>query len=83
MIVPAIHLNGTSKNALLDAYGEAVVALNMAYNVIKETAPNGRDYYPLGPNALTAATEEHMDRLRRVDAVRIEIEELMTKIDEL
>lgn len=83
MTLPVIHLNGTSKNALLDAYGEAVDALNTAYAVIKETAPNGRDYYPLGPDALRLATEEHMDRLRRVDAVRVEIEELMTKIDEL
>lgn len=83
MILPVIHLNGTSKDALLDAYGIAVDALNTAYRAIKETAPHGRDYYPMGPHAMKVATEEHMERLRKVDAVRIEIEEMMTKIDEL
>lgn len=80
-MVPTIHLNGTSKAALLDDLGEAAVAIDAAYRAVKQTAPNGRDYYPQGPLALGAALAEHEDRLRRLDAVKAEIEALMDAID--
>jgi hypothetical protein len=80
--VPTIHLNGTSKQSLIDALCEASNKLNDAYEAMKQTAPNGRDYYPQGPDALRAATDEHMDRLRRLDAVKTEIDQLAMAIDE-
>jgi hypothetical protein len=83
MTVPTVHLNGTSKRELINQLCEASNALNDAYEKLKRAAPNGRDYYPQGPSALTAATDEHMDRLRRVDAVKYEIDQLTLAIDAL
>lgn len=81
MIVPTIHLNGTSKEQLLDDLGEASNALDAAYRALKECAPNGRDYYPQGAAALRQATEEHLDRLRRLDAIKAEVNALAVAID--
>jgi hypothetical protein len=80
MTVPTIHMNGTSRNRLLDDICEATDALERAYQAIKRCAPNGRDYYPQGPEALTTATNEHMDRLRKVEAVQSELNALAEAI---
>ncbi len=83
MILPSIHSNGTSKDRLLLALTEASDALDTAYEMLKKTAPNGRDYYPQGPDALGMATAEHMDRLKRLDAVKSEIDALTVAIDQM
>lgn len=82
MTIPTVHLNGTSKASLLGQLEDASNALEAAYKALKQAAPNGRDYYLDGPDAITAATAEHMDRLRRLDSVKDEIDELARKIDE-
>ena len=82
MIVPTIHLNGTSKESLLEDLDSAFDALDVAFNKLKRTAPNGRDYYPQGPDALQKATDEHFDRLRKVQEVVDDLQSLMIAIDE-
>jgi hypothetical protein len=82
MTLPTIHLNGTSKQSLVDGLCDASDALNTAYAALKQTAPNGRDYYTQGPQALAAAQDEHLDRLRRLDAIKAEIDALTLAIDE-
>lgn len=81
MTLPTIHLNGTSKEALMTALTDASFALDAAYEVAKLSAPNGRDYYPQGPAALDAATKEHMARLNAIDAVKKQFDELASAID--
>jgi len=83
MILPTIHLNGTSKANLIDALCTASVALDAAYSALKQTAPNGRDYYPQGAEALGKAIFEHMDRLRRLDVIKDEIDQLTMAIDSI
>lgn len=83
MQLPTLHLNGTSKERLIDALCNASAALDGAYESLKQTAPNGRDYYPQGPAAYTKANDEHMDRLRRLDAIKSEVDALTLAIDEL
>lgn len=83
MQIPCIHLNGTSKERLIEALCEASYALNAAYEALKQTAPNGRDYYPLGPQAMKQAEEEHFARLRKVDEVKNEIDALAEAIHEI
>ena len=82
MMVPTIHLNGTSKQSLLEDLGAAYSALDEAYNKLRLAAPNGRDYYPQGPTAINAAVEEHNKRLKKVDDVMKELHSLMEKICE-
>ncbi len=83
MQLPTIHMNGTSKTALIDALCDASSALDAAYLALKQTAPNGRDYYPQGAGALEHAEAEHNGRLRRLDDVKAEVDRLTLAIDEL
>jgi hypothetical protein len=79
--LPTIHLNGTSRERLVEQLCEASAALDAAYEALKRAAPNGRDYYPQGPAAMEAAEREHRDRMARVDAVKQEVDALTIAID--
>ena len=82
VVSPSVHLNGTSQKSLLDSRGDAHDALNNAYEVLKQTAPNGRDYYvsAADPKSLERATEQHMARLNAIQAVMDSIESEMDLI---
>ena len=75
MKTPTVHLNGTSRQALLDGYSEAHRLLEEARKAMAETAPNGRDYYPQGPDAIRLATIEHGERMAKIEAL---MDDLMT-----
>lgn len=83
MTLPTIHLNGTSAERLIEALCQASAALDSAYAALKETSPNGRDYYPQGPTALASAEREHFSRLARVDSVKDEIDRMTLAIAEI
>ena len=83
MQLPTIHLNGTSATGLIMNLADASEALDAAYEALKRTAPNGRDYYPQGPAALTQAEEEHRRRLLAVDSVKAEVDALIVAIDRM
>lgn len=82
MILPTIHHNGTSKDSLISDLCGVSAALELAYQAMKQASPNGRDYYPQGADAIGIATNEHMDRLRRLDALKTEIDTMTRAIDE-
>ena len=79
-MIPTVHLNGTSADELIEQLSAASNALNEAYRSLQDAAPNGRDYYPQGPDALTKAINEHMYRLSCIDAVKAEIDFLAEKV---
>ncbi len=81
MQLPTIHSNGTSRIRLVNALEEVSNKLNDAYESMREAAPNGRDYYPQGPEALQQATREHLDRMRRLDEIKAEVDALAYAID--
>lgn len=60
MITPTIHMNGTSRTALLDALLDAGHAVTLAREALMACAPHGRDYYPQGEAAIGQATREHL-----------------------
>lgn len=70
---PIVHLNGTSREALITAHEEAAEALRLALVALGEVAPNARDYYPAGPGAYGRALREHAARVDRVKSVREEL----------
>lgn len=74
--LPSIHLNGTSKQALLEGYLEAASAVFSAAEALSEAAPNARDYYPQGDNAFKQAQEEHNARLAKLNSVLVELQQL-------
>jgi hypothetical protein len=49
---------------------EAYTALGQAYDKLREAQPNARDYYVQGDNAYREATLEHVERLKKIEAVR-------------
>ena len=74
---PTIHLNGSGRDSLVNGWSAAWEAVGTAFEALKKTAPNGRDYYPQEPVALEKAVEEHRGRLQRLQAVQDELEELI------
>jgi hypothetical protein len=72
--LPVIHMNGTSRERLMDAIEEAYSKVGDAMSALAQTAPNGRDYYPAGPEAFERAVAEHQSRMTRLQSVREELE---------
>ncbi len=70
---PTIHGNGTSAEALTGALETASNALRVAAKALDETAPNGRDYYPQGPDAINKAGKEHRARADCIKRVQDEL----------
>jgi hypothetical protein len=69
--MPIVHLNGTSREALLQGYIDCVNAVSHAIDVVRKNAPNARDYY-LGAG-WPAAQTEHEARLEKLEAVLAEL----------
>lgn len=82
MKTPTIHLNGTSRAALLESYCDAGAAVRQALDKLADAAPNGRDYYTQGGDAIGVAVAEHVDRLRRLESVLAELSELAEAVDQ-
>lgn len=68
--LPTIHLNGTSDLMLLEHYLRARTALLDAREAIASIEFHSRDYYPQGPGAWVAASQERreiFDKINEVD----------------
>ena len=72
---PMVHLNGTSRDALLEGYIDALNAVSHAIEVLQKNGPNARDYY-VKPGSFEAAMTEHEARLLKLEAVRAELREV-------
>ena len=73
-MIPRVHLNGTSQEELLNQLKEADRALRVAEEVLGKAMPNARDYYVISSSAATVARDQHVDRLRKIDGIRQEIQ---------
>ena len=82
MTIPTIHMNGTSMESLVADMLIAYTALGDAVSSMKTSGPNGRDYYPQGPDAINQAVKEHWDRIRRVEDVRVELEQWLIAVQD-
>ena len=83
VVVPIVHMNGTSRAELLKLRKAAYLALREAEKALMQMSPNGRDYYP-EPGLMEKALTQHDRRLKTVaglmdelviEADRIECEE--------
>jgi hypothetical protein len=73
MYTPTIHFNGTSRQTLLAQAEAAHEALNDAIEALRGMAPNGRDFYPQGNEAIRGAMAEHVGWLSTLQSMRAEI----------
>ena len=78
--IPTIHLNGTSRQELLEQLIEATMAVDVAIQRLSRACPNGRDYYPQGPNAIQEALKQHNSRMHNLTAVVAELREIAEAI---
>jgi hypothetical protein len=74
LMIPTIHLNGTSRESLVEALCEAHRALHEAGRKLAATVPNGRDYYPQPDGAINKALDQHYARMAKLQEVIHEIE---------
>jgi hypothetical protein len=80
LAIPTIHLNGTSKDALLEGYCNAIDALHEAGRNVAAAYPNLRDYYVQGPDAGRIAVEQHEARMTKLREVIRELETIAEAI---
>ncbi len=81
MIHPTVHLNGTSKDTLIEQWCTASSALLDAERAIQQCAPNARDYYPQGAEAFVAALDEYRKHAAALFAARQYLETLIEHCD--
>jgi hypothetical protein len=76
VILPTLHLNGTSYDELFDKADAACNALYTALMALRATAPNARDYYVQGNTAFSTAQNEYSERLARLSIVLMDMQSL-------
>jgi len=79
LAIPTVHLNGTSKQELLEGLWNAIDKIEEAKRAITLTCPHGRDYYiNVGSenNSINEATKQHVSRLMALSKVKSELEEI-------
>ena len=82
MTLPTVHLNGTSRDVLVEQRTEVGQALNAALDALVGASPHGRDYYPQGDNALAKAQKEWQERATMLRNMRDDImAEALTILD--
>lgn len=82
METPIVHINGTSREGLLEGYCEMIYALNDALSAMHRNSPNGRDYYPNGDDSLLRAQNEHRARINAITAVWKELTQIAETIED-
>jgi len=80
ILVPTVHLNGTSKQELLDQVCNAIGALRDAGIALAKACPNARDYYVQVGNPINQAQEQHFDRMKKLGSIVLELETIADAI---
>lgn len=81
VVAPIIHMNGSSKDRLIEALSNAYDKFSEAYDALRQCAPNGRDYY-LEDGRFDKARDQHIRRLGAVAGVMESLDAEMTAIQE-
>lgn len=73
VIVPIVHMNGTSEEELLELRRNFLWTIRKARDALTEMSPNGRDYYPT-PGLFEKAMEQHRGRDRVLAQIWLDVE---------
>lgn len=68
VVVPIVHLNGSSKESLLGDLERTVLALEDTIELLRQGAPNQRDYYPVD-GLYELALAQYRARLAALESV--------------
>jgi hypothetical protein len=80
VVLPTIHMNGTSAEALADALVVALEKLWEAQKALAEAGPNARDYYPQGPAVTQLALEQHRKREEQLQDIRTDLATVLDSV---
>lgn len=81
LIIPVIHLNGTSRERLVDAVTTVLGHLREARLAMREMSPNGRDYYT-APGRMELAVDQHWRWMKEADELISELDEYACAISD-
>jgi hypothetical protein len=81
LVLPVVHLNGTSRRALIEQRCAAALAIGKAIEGLNRMSPHGRDYYPV-PGLLEAALDQYRRRVTVLRALLAEVESEIAALDE-
>lgn len=81
MTTPIVHLNGTSRDDLIEQRVNAVMALAQARRAVTLMAPNGRDYYVV-EGLFEIAQNQHEEWMRSLHKLNAQITEEVFKLQE-
>lgn len=81
LIVPTVHLNGSGKKNLTENLKECWAAVDNAINVLRVNGPHGRDYYVQPEGALEEAIAQHRARMKKLEEVQAELEEIWEGVE--
>jgi len=70
---PSVHLNGTSREELVEQNMNALHAVNTAAEILRKATPNARDYYVQSPTAFSVAVDQHRERLVSLATIATEL----------
>ena len=72
LVLPIVHLNGTSRQELIEQRSIASIAIVQAIGALQGMSQNGRDYYP-EPGLMEKAQAQHRRRLQTLKDLQDEI----------
>jgi hypothetical protein len=81
LIIPTIHLNGTSKKELLEQQADAREAIMNAMMVLRKAVPHSHDYYPQGDGAYLKAAEQYGIQQKRLQDTYDELMQISLETD--
>ena len=81
MPMPTVHLNGASRESLVQQRTDVADALRDVEKAIGQAWPHGRDYYPQGPENIYKARQAWTKRMKIVAEMREEIVQEALRID--
>lgn len=73
LTVPALHLNGSGYENLIEEYNNQANALQIAIRALETSGPHPRDYYVVSDTAYVDARSAHFDRIKALNKVYQEI----------
>ena len=72
---PVVNINGTSREALVNARIAAIESLRSAMQALGECSPNGRDYQTAPKGELEIARKRYMERFAFLDRMINQLED--------
>jgi hypothetical protein len=82
IMAPSVHINGTSKEELLNQVLDVLICLRAALEAMAKAAPHGRDYYVQTSHAIHHAISQHMYRCRTIHELVGEYQQIACKISD-